>query len=149
MLKSWRTPPTLFRDFNTFQFAGVMGVVIFVVLLLFMTNSSGYHYGSSVNLPKVFHPVSMPSANREDAMIVNVTRDGKVYFGVEQVRPAELPQKIADRLKDRSVERKIYIKADMRARWGTVKPVLDGVRAAGILRVAFLAYQRQSASFHT
>jgi biopolymer transport protein TolR len=96
----------------------------------------------------VLHPVSMPSANREDAMIVNVTRDGKIYFDTKQVRPADLAQKIADRLKDRSVERKVYIKADMRARWSSVKPVIDGVRAAGILRVALLTYQRPSGPFH-
>lgn len=81
-------------------------------------------------------------------MIVNVTRDGKIYFGVEQVRSADLPQKITDRLKDRSVERKVYIKADMRARWGSVKPVLEGVRAAGLLRIAFLVDQRRSVALH-
>lgn len=150
MLQTWRRSSRLFSDFNNFRFAGVLGMVLFVVLLLFMTESSAHHYGygSSVDLPKVSHPVSMSSANREDAMTVNVTRDGKIYFDTKQVRPADLPQKIADRLRDRSVERKVYIKADMRARWGAVKLALDAVRAAGILRVAFLVYQRQSGAVH-
>jgi len=47
-------------------------------------------------------------------------------------------------LQDRDVERKVYIHADNRAQWGTVKLVLNGVSEAGILRVAFLAYQRSS-----
>jgi biopolymer transport protein ExbD len=51
---------------------------------------------------------------------------------------------IAEHLKDRGVERKVYIVADMRAKWGAVKIVLDGVRSAGILRVAFLVDQRRS-----
>jgi hypothetical protein len=34
--------------------------------------------------------------------------------------------------------------ADMRARWGSVKRALDGVRAAGILRIAFIVDQRKS-----
>lgn len=148
MLQSWRRPARLFSDFNTFQFAGVMGMVVFVVLLVFMTDSSHYHHGSSVDLPKVLHPVPLPNADREDAMIVNITRDGKVYFGVDHVVPSDLRQKIADRLKDRSVERKVYIKADLRARWGSIKPVLDAVHAAGILRVAFLTYQRQLVPNH-
>jgi biopolymer transport protein ExbD/biopolymer transport protein TolR len=88
----------------------------------------------------------MPGADREDAMVVNVTRDGKVYFSVEQVNPENLSQKIENRLKDQSVERKVYVKADMRARWGTVKQVLDSVRAAGLMRVAFLVDQRRSAA---
>ena len=61
-------------------------------------------------------------------MVVNVTRDGTVYFAIDQINPANLPQKIADRMKDQSVERKIYIKADMRTNGGNVRQVLDGVR---------------------
>jgi biopolymer transport protein ExbD len=90
----------------------------------------------------------MPGAAREDAMKVTITRDGKVYFGVEQVRSSDLSQKISDRLKDPEVEWKVYIVADMRARWGSIKPVLDGVHAAGIRRIAFLVDQQRSAAFH-
>jgi len=143
MLQTWRKPAKLFSDFNTLQFAGVMGMVLLAVLFLFMPISVVCGGGIAVDLPKVIHPTSMAWADREDAMIVNVTRDGRVYFGSEQVVPHSLPVKIADRLKDHSVERKLYIKADMRARYGVVKQVLDGARAAGLLRVAFLVDQRR------
>jgi biopolymer transport protein TolR len=143
-----RRSPKLFTDFNNFQFAGVFGIVVLVVLLIFITDSSHYHYSTSVDLPKVLHPVPMPWADREDAMIVSVPRDGRVYFGVDQLNPAALAQKIADRLKDHSVERKVYIKADMRARWGAVKQALDAVRAAGILRVVILTDQRRAIPGH-
>jgi biopolymer transport protein ExbD len=46
------------------------------------------------------------------------------------------------------VERKVYIKADMRARWGAVKQALDAARAAGILRVAILTDQRRGVPGH-
>jgi biopolymer transport protein ExbD len=75
-------------------------------------------------------------------MKVLIAREGKVYFGSDMIDPEYLPGKIGVRLKDRAVERKMYIVADQRAHWGSVKPVLDGVRSAGILRVAFLADQR-------
>jgi biopolymer transport protein ExbD len=39
------------------------------------------------------------------------------------------------------VERKVYIRADGRAWYGTVKEVLDGVRAAGVEKVGFLLEQ--------
>jgi biopolymer transport protein TolR len=139
-----RTSPRLFSDFNTLQFASVMAMVVFVMLLVFMTITTPYHHGGSVDLPKVLHPVAMRGADREDAMKVAITRDGKVYFGTEQVRVADLTAKIQDRLKDREVERKVYIVADMRARWGGVKLALDGVRSAGIIRVAFLADEGRS-----
>ena len=147
MLQTWRKPARLFSDFNTLQFACVMALVMFVLLLVFMVHTEPFHRGS-VDLPKVLHPVSMHGADREDAMIVNVTRDGKVYFGAEQVRPADLSQKIAVRLNDHSVERKVYIKADMRARWDSVRLTLDAVRSAGLMRVAFLVDQRRSAAVH-
>jgi biopolymer transport protein TolR len=147
MLQSWRKPAKPFSDFNMPQFACVMSLVVFIVLLMLLTWPTPFHHGS-VDLARVDHPVSMPGADREDAMVVNVTRDGKVYFGVEQVNPENLSQKIENRLKDHSVERKVYVKADMRARWGTVKQVLDSVRAAGLMRVAFLVDQRRSAALH-
>jgi biopolymer transport protein ExbD len=74
-----RRSPKLFSDFNTLQFASMMSLVVFVILLVFMTFPVDHH-GGSVDLPKVLHPVSMPGANRGDAMIVTITRDGKVYF---------------------------------------------------------------------
>jgi biopolymer transport protein TolR len=142
LLRKSRPSPKLFSDFNTLQFASVMGMIVFIVLLVFMTIPTDHH-GSSVDLPKVLHPVLMRGADREDAMRVAVTRDGKVYFGSDRIDPADLPTKIQERLKDREVERKVYIVADMRARWGGVKLALDGVRSAGIIRVAFLANEGQ------
>jgi biopolymer transport protein ExbD/biopolymer transport protein TolR len=144
MLRTWRNSPRLFSDFNTLAFASVMGMVLFVLLLLFMPISFvDLPIQATVDLPKVSHPVSMAAADREDAMLVAVARDGKVYLGGDQITADFLGNRIRERLKDRDVERKVYIKADSRARWGSVKPVLDGVRSAGVLRVAFLVDQRK------
>jgi biopolymer transport protein TolR len=140
LLRKSRTSPKLFSDFNTLQFASVMGMVVFVVLLMFMTVPPGHH-GLSVDLPKVLHPVAMRGAEREDAITVWVTRDGRVYLGPQQIWLPDLPAKIQGRLKDREVERKVYVVADMRARWEGVEAVLDEVRSAGIVKVAFLADQ--------
>jgi biopolymer transport protein ExbD len=144
MLRKPRISPRLFSDFNTLQFASVMAMVVFVVLLVFMTIPTDHH-GVSADLPKELHSVSMPGADREDAMRITVMRDGKIYFGSEQVYFGNLQAKIRERLKDRDVERKVYVVADMRARWSSVEMVLDGVRSAGIVRVAFLTDQRRVA----
>lgn len=116
-------------------------MVIFVLLPGFMTQTTPHHCVSA-DLPRVLHPAPMPGARRDDAMTVTITREGKPYFGTHRIDPAFLPAKIAERLQDRSVERKAYITADMRASWGAMKPVLDGVPSAGVLRVAFLAVER-------
>jgi biopolymer transport protein ExbD len=137
MLRKSRPPAKLFSGFDTLQFASVMGLVVFVILLIFMTIPTSHH-GVSVDLPKVLHPISMRNALREDAMKVSILRDGKVYFDSDQINVVNLPAKIQDHLKDREAERKVYVVADKRARWSDVEMVLDGVRSAGILRVAFL-----------
>lgn len=142
MLQRHRTSTRLFSDFNTLQFASVMAMVVFVILLMFMTAPT-VHQRVSADIPYVSHAVSMPGALREDVMKVTILRDGQVYFGSDRVNITNLPVKIQDRLKDREVERKVYIVADGRARWGTVKQVLDAVRSAGIIRVAFLVGQRR------
>ncbi len=143
MLRTWRKPPTLFSDFNTLQFASVMGLVILIPVLLLIADTRPHSLKIvSVDLPKARHPIYMPGFDREDAMIVAVTRDDRIYFGADQVPDVNvLSRMISDRLKDPSVERKVYIKADMRARWGGVKKALEGVRKAEVVRVAFLVNQ--------
>lgn len=147
MLRKFRTPARLFSGFDTLQFAGVMGMVVFVVLIIFMTAPTHPHHGVSADLPQVLHPVAMPGAAREDVMKVWILRDGKIYFGSDRIDSGNLSAKIQDRLKDRDVERKVYIVADGRARWSSVEMALDGVRSAGIVRVAFLTDQRRVGSF--
>ena len=145
MLPRWRRPSKLFSDFNTLQFACVMSMVVFVILLFFMTAPTS-HRSISYDLAKVNRAVPMRSANREDAIKIVITRDGNVFFGADHVNPADVSKKIVDRLQDHSIERKVYVFADMRARWGLIKRVLDGIRDAGVLRIAFLVDQRRTIS---
>jgi biopolymer transport protein ExbD/biopolymer transport protein TolR len=149
MLQSWRKLAKLFSDFNTLQFAGVMGMVLFVILLVFMEDTRPHHLRwVAVDLPKVRQPVSMRDADREDAMIIVVTRDERVFLGNDLLTLDVLSMKIADRLHERGVEQRVYLNADARASWGAVKPVLDAVRAAGIVHIAILTEQRHTAALH-
>jgi biopolymer transport protein ExbD/biopolymer transport protein TolR len=122
-------------------------VVLVFAELIAGTMSYSPHHGVGIDLPRILRPVSMSGALRDDVMQVSITRDGKVFFGSDQIVPDYLTEKIQTRLRDLDVERKVYIRADARARFGTVKIVVDGVRSAGILRVAFLVDQRRVPSF--
>jgi biopolymer transport protein ExbD/biopolymer transport protein TolR len=92
---------------------------------------------ASVDLAKVSSPVEMEGADREDALVVAITRDGKVWFDGDQVTFENLPGAIRQRAST-GAERRVYIRADMRARYGGVARILACVRAAGIERVAFI-----------
>lgn len=98
--------------------------------------------GPSADLPKVRHPISMRGAHREDAIIIVVQMDGKIYSQHTQLDPSELAQIIRLQLAS-GAEKKVYIRGDARARYRDVREVLDGVRAAGIENVAFLVDEGQ------
>jgi biopolymer transport protein ExbD len=70
-------------------------------------------------------------------LLVAITRDGLIWFEHNRIDPATLSHSIRERVKGGS-ERKVYIRADSRARYGTVVKALNGVRAAGVEQVAFL-----------
>ena len=137
-----QTVSKLFSGIDTTGFAAIMVVLVFIELIA-GTMSYGPHSGIGIDLPRILYPVSMPGAMRDDGMQVSITRDGKVFFGSELIVPDYMKEKIQVRLENPDVERRVYIRADARARYGTIKGVLDGVRSAGILRVAFLVDQRR------
>jgi biopolymer transport protein ExbD len=139
MLPSHTKSMMLFCNIDASALAAV-GLVLLVVMMI-VPQPHGHGYGP--DLPHVLHPVSMAGASREDAMIIPVMRDGAVYFGPDRVSPEQLPSKILGRLRDPTVERRVYIRADSRVFYCNVRDVLDGVRSAGIERVAFLADQRR------
>jgi biopolymer transport protein ExbD len=99
--------------------------------------------GISVELPVTSNAVPIPEADQEDALIVSVTDDGSVYFGVDPISPAALAEKIRDGLSNRT-ERKLYIKADARTPYANVVKVLDAMRTAGVEAPNLLTAQRDS-----
>jgi len=129
----------LLCQIDTSAFASIMIVLVFT--MLFATWLKPTHHGIGADPPKVSHSIPMPRSQREDAILVTVMRDGSIYFGVDRIGPYQVRSRILDRLKDRSVERKVYIRADGRVLYRSVKEVLDGVRSAGIEQIAFFADQ--------
>jgi biopolymer transport protein TolR len=133
--------PILISSIEASAFASILVVLLFLFMMLTQTP----HHGVSADLPKVWHPISMPGASREDALIVSVLRDGRMYFGKDRTTPGDLSAQIREGVA-RGAEKKIYIRADGRLRYVTVREVLEAVRSAGVEKIAFLVYQRRAAS---
>jgi biopolymer transport protein ExbD/biopolymer transport protein TolR len=85
----------------------------------------------------------MPDADKEDALIVAVMRDGKVFFGNDQTPPDQLTQKVKDRLVNR-IDKRVFVRADARAKFGSVVAVVDNVRAAGVDQLGLLTDQKKA-----
>ena len=117
--------------------------VMLVLLIIFMVVTPMLQKGVSVDYAKVNNPEQMPDADKEDALLVSITRDNKVYFGSEQIQVDGLTQKVKDRLINRP-DKRVYVKADMRTRFGEVVQVVDSVRAAGVDDLGLLTEQRKT-----
>jgi biopolymer transport protein TolR len=118
--------------------------VMLVLLIIFMVVTPMLQKGISVDMAQVNNPEQMPDADKEDALLVSITRDGKVYFGSDQIQVDNLTTKVKDRLANKP-DKRVYVKADMRTRFGGVVQVVDGVRAAGVDDLGLLTDQKRSA----
>jgi len=117
--------------------------VMLVLLIIFMVVTPMLQKGISVDMAKVNNPEQMPDADKEDALLVSITRDRKVYLGSEQILVDSLTSKVKDRLSNK-VDKRVYVKADMRTPFGGVVEVVDSVRAAGVDDLGLLTDQKKT-----
>jgi len=117
--------------------------VMLVLLIIFMVVTPMLQHGVSVDLAKVNNPEPMADADKEDALLVAVMRDGTVYFGQDKIAADQLTGKVKDRLVNR-VDKRVYVKADARAKFGAVVAVVDNVRAAGVDQLGLLTDQKKT-----
>jgi len=117
--------------------------VMLVLLIIFMVITPMLQKGVSVDLAKTNNPTQMPDADKEDALLVAVTRDGKVFFGSDQISPDQLTNKIKDKLANR-VDKRVFVRADARTKYGNVVEVVDNVRSAGVDQLGLLTEQRKA-----
>ncbi len=116
--------------------------VMLVLLIIFMVVTPMLQHGRSVDLAKTDSPTPMADADKEDALLVAVQRDGTIFFGTDQITPDKLTTLLKDKLANR-VDKRVFIKADARARYGAVTDVVDNVRSAGVDQLGLLTEQRQ------
>ncbi len=64
--------------------------VMLVLLIIFMVITPMLQNKVSVDMAKVENPTPMPDADKEDAIVVAITRDGGVFLGQNKVATSEL-----------------------------------------------------------
>jgi biopolymer transport protein ExbD len=105
--------------------------VMLVLLIIFMVITPMLQKGVPVDMAKAANAHDMQDADKEDAVVLAITRDGKVYLGADQVPMDEITQKVKDRLADK-LDKTVYLRSDARAKYGVVVNVVDNIRAAGV-----------------
>ena len=116
--------------------------VMLVLLIIFMVITPMLSKGVSVDMVKTNNPIAMQAADKEDAVMVAITRDGKTYLGSTQMPPEDMPQKVKDLLGTK-LDKTVYIRSDARASYQKVVDVVDNLRAAGVDQVGLLTEQVQ------
>ncbi len=132
-----KAPPPV-ADINVTPMVDVM----LVLLIIFMVITPMLSKGISVTMVKTHNLISMQAADKSDAVLIAVSREGKVYLGTTQMQAEDLPQKVKDMLADR-LDKMCFLRADERARYQVVVDVVDNLRAAGVDQLGLLTEQVQ------
>jgi len=130
--KKHKAPPPV-ADINVTPMVDVM----LVMLIIFMVITPMLSKGRTVELVRTKNPIPMQAADKSDAIVIAVERDGKTYLNVTQMQPEDLPQKVKDLLSGR-MDKTVFVKADARAKYERVVDVVDNLRAAGVDNVGLL-----------
>jgi biopolymer transport protein ExbD/biopolymer transport protein TolR len=117
--------------------------VMLVLLIIFMVVTPMLQKGVSVDMAKTEAPIPMADADKEDALLIAVMRDGTVFFGSTKTPADKLTDMVKDKLASRQ-DKRVFIRADARARYGAVVDVVDNVRSAGVDQVGLLTEQRKA-----
>jgi biopolymer transport protein ExbD/biopolymer transport protein TolR len=96
----------------------------------------------SVDMAKVTNATAMPDADKEDAIVVAITRDGGVFLGQNRIATTELGTQVRDKLAD-TPGKTIFIRADARAQYRAVEDAIDAVRTAGVDEVGLLTQKKE------
>jgi biopolymer transport protein ExbD/biopolymer transport protein TolR len=116
--------------------------VMLVLLIIFMVITPMLQNKVQVDMAKVDNPTAMPDADKEDAIVVAVTRDGGVFLGQNKTSLDQLGSQVSARLADKP-GKTIYIRADARAQYRAVEDAIDAVRTAGVDDVGLLTQKKE------
>jgi len=136
--------PSYNSDINVTPMVDVM----LVLLIIFMVVTPMIQHGKNVDLAKTNNQIDMKDADKEDAILVAVMKDGTVYLDTEKVTPETITAKIQTLL-EKKADHTVFVKADSRAHYGDVVAAVDGVRGAGVENLGLLTESARRAAAPT
>jgi biopolymer transport protein ExbD/biopolymer transport protein TolR len=119
--------------------------VMLVLLIIFMVITPMLSKGVSVDLVRTRNHIAMDEADREDALMVAITRDGNVFLGRSRIEAPMLKTEVEDIIENR-IDKTVYIKSDARAQYDRVVEVVNILRSAGCDQVGLLTDKMEDSS---
>jgi biopolymer transport protein TolR len=121
-----------------------MADIMLVLLIIFMVVTPMLQKGKQVDLASVNNTHDMTNADKDDAIIVAITRDGKIFLGTTATAKDDLTNQIKDRISNR-LDKTVFVKSDARAKYGDVVGAVDEIRSAGVDQLGLLTEKTHTA----
>src|SRR6266851_2441943 len=119
-----------------------MADIMLVLLIIFMVVTPLLTKDVPVDMAAAANPREMLDADKDDAIVVAITRDGRIFIGNTQMQKEDLTGQVKDRISSR-LDKTVYVKSDARAKYGDVVAVVDEIRSAGVDQLGLLTEKRQ------
>jgi len=116
--------------------------VMLVLLIIFMVITPMLQKGVSVDMAKATNTRDMQDADKEDAVVLAITRDGKIYLGPDRIEADQITTQVKDKIANK-LDKTVYLRSDQGAKYGVVVTVVDNVRAAGVDSLGLETEKRQ------
>jgi len=121
-----------------------MADIMLVLLIIFMVVTPMLQKNMPVDMARVDNAVEMQDADKDDAVVVAITRDGHIFLGKAAIKKEEITAEVKDRISAR-LNKTVYVKSDARAKYGVVVEVVDEIRSAGVDSVGLLTERNERA----
>jgi len=119
-----------------------MADIMLVLLIIFMVVTPMLQKDHPVDLARTDNAKDMLDADKEDAIVVAITRDGNIFLRNTQIKKEQVSSEVKDRIANR-LEKTVFVKSDARAKYGDVVAVVDEIRSAGVDQVGLLTDRNQ------
>ncbi|MGI9522368.1 MAG: protein TolR [Hyphomicrobiaceae bacterium] len=114
--------------------------VMLVLLIIFMVAAPLLTAGVPLELPSASG--KQIGTQKQEPVIVSVTKDGRIYLGEEKASTLTLPQltqKLQAVAKARgSTDEPVFVRGDTSVKYGTVARVMAGIKEAGFTKLSLV-----------
>jgi biopolymer transport protein TolR len=116
-----------------------MADIMLVLLIIFMITTPLLQEGITVNLPNAKNPLEDKDVTSNDAIVIALNRDGRLFLKKQMITEADLYEYLTQRYSSGEINRTVYLRADETLDYGRVVQIVDGCRQAGVDRIGLMA----------
>jgi len=106
-----------------------MADIMLVLLIIFMVVTPMLQKTHQVDLAPTNNPHDMKNADKDDAIVVAISRDGNIFLGNNELKKEDIASQVKDRISNR-LDKTVYVKSYARANYVRFVEFVDVIRSA-------------------